>query len=292
MHPSLKQFVEYLTVEKRHSPHTVAAYRRDIASFLDAFPGETLYYITTARVREYFLTLQKKGLSTRSSARALSSIKTFFRFLVRENLVETSPVDILESPRLWRKLPGILSLADVEALLNAPDPAVPQGIRDRAMLEVLYATGLRVSELVALKTSNLNLEVGYLRSFGKGDKERVIPMGDAARQQVQLYIQDVRPKYLKNKTSPCLFLTRLGTGMTRQGFWKLIKQYSRQAGVAAPISPHTLRHAFATHLLERGADLRSVQQMLGHSDIATTQIYTHILQGRMRDILDRHHPRA
>ncbi|CCQ91637.1 Tyrosine recombinase xerD [Nitrospina gracilis 3/211] len=292
MDSSLKQFVEYLTVEKRHSPHTVAAYRRDIASFLDAFSGVTLHCITSSQVREYFLTLQNSGLASRSIARALSSIKAFYRFLVRENLVATNPVDILESPRLWRKLPGILSLADVEALLEAPDPATPRGIRDRAMLELLYATGLRVSELVTLQTTNLHLEVGYLRSFGKGDKERVIPMGEAARRLVNLYIQEVRPKYLKNKSSNFLFLTRLGAGMTRQGFWKLIKQYARQAGVNVSVSPHTLRHAFATHLLERGADLRSVQQMLGHSDIATTQIYTHILQERMREILDRHHPRA
>lgn len=292
MDPGLKQFVEYLTIEKRHSPHTVAAYRRDISGFLDAFSGETLHCITTSAIREYFLSLKKKGLAARSLARVLSSLKAFYKFLLQENLVDVNPVEILESPSLWRKLPGILSLQDVEALLNAPDESTPQGQRDRAMLELLYATGLRVSELVGLKTGNLNLEVGYLRSFGKGDKERVIPMGDTARHQIKLYIQEVRPKYLKNNVNNDLFLSRRGVRMTRQGFWKLLKQYVRQAGIAAEVSPHTLRHAFATHLLERGADLRSVQQMLGHSDIATTQIYTHILQERMRDILDRHHPRA
>lgn len=291
MDPYLKQFVDYLTVEKRHSPNTVAAYRRDVSGFLQAFTGQSLDSITTSSVREYFLSLQGQGLATRSVARVLSSLKTFFKFLVRENLAEANPVEILESPRLWRKLPGVLSLNDVEILLNAPDESTPLGRRDKAMLEVLYATGLRVSELVGLRTGNLNLEVGYLRSFGKGGKERVIPMGDAARHKVQKYIEEVRPKYIKNNTSD-LFLTRRGGAMTRQGFWKLIKQYARQAGVSAPVSPHTLRHAFATHLLERGADLRSVQQMLGHSDIATTQIYTHILQERMREIFDQYHPRA
>lgn len=291
MDPYLKQFVDYLTVEKRHSPHTVAAYRRDVSGFLTAFPGQPLDSITTSSVREYFLALHHKGLASRSLARMLSSLKTFYKFLVRENLVTVNPVEILESPRLWRKLPGILSLQDVEALLEAPDESTLQGKRDKAMLEVLYATGLRVSELVGLQIGNLNLEVGYLRSFGKGGKERVIPMGDAARQKVKHYIEEVRPKYIKNNTSS-LFLTLRGAAMTRQGFWKLLKQYARKAGVSVPVSPHTLRHAFATHLLERGADLRSVQQMLGHSDIATTQIYTHILQERMREIFDRYHPRA
>ena len=239
MDPYLKQFVDYLTVEKRHSPHTVAAYRRDVSGFLEAFSGQSLDSITTSSVREHFLILQDKGLSTRSIARVLSSLKTFFKFLVRENLVAVNPVDILESPRLWRKLPGVLSLQDVEALLNAPDESTPQGKRDQAMLEVLYATGLRVSELVGLQVGNLNLEVGYLRSFGKGGKERVIPMGDAARHKVQQYIEEVRPKYLKNNKKNELFLTRRGTGMTRQGFWKLLKQYAVQAGVSAPVSPPT-----------------------------------------------------
>lgn len=292
LEPYIKEFLNYLAVEKRHSPNTVAAYRRDLSSFLDAHRGDTIHSFSNSKIRQYLLKLQKKGLASRSIARALSSIKSFFRFLERESHIQENPAEILESPKLWRKLPSILSLQQVEDILEAPDSETPQGHRDQVMLELLYATGLRVSELVALKMEDMNLEIGYLRSYGKGGKERVVPLGQVARNGVKQYIQDTRPKLLKNKRNNTLFLSRLGSGMTRQGFWKILKKYVKAAGISQAVSPHTLRHAFATHLLEHGADLRSVQQMLGHSDIATTQVYTHILQKRMQEVFDKYHPRA
>ena len=290
--PYLKEFLNYLAVEKRYSPNTVAAYRRDLSGFLDAHREESIQSFTNPKIRQYLLKLQGKGLSSRSIARALSSIKSFFRFLEKESHIKENPAEILESPKLWRKLPSILSLKEVEALLDAPDPSTPQGHRDKVMLELLYATGLRASELVTLKMEDLNLEIGYLRAYGKGGKERVVPLGQVARQWLKQYIEEIRPNFLKNKVNNVLFLSRLGAGMTRQGFWKILKKYVRQALISQPVSPHTLRHAFATHLLEHGADLRSVQQMLGHSDISTTQVYTHILQKRMQEVLDKYHPRA
>ena len=218
--------------------------------------------------------------------------QSFFNFLCSENYLKENPAEILESPKQWRKLPNVIGLDEVEALLACPDPKTVRGIRDKAMLEVLYATGLRVSELVSLKSSDVDLEVGYLRSLGKGSKERVVPMGAIALEAVQDYIDVARRVLLNGNTAHELFITRLGRKMTRQGFWKILKAYALKANIKTSVSPHTLRHAFATHLLERGAGLRSVQEMLGHADISTTQIYTHILQDRMRKVHDEFHPRA
>jgi len=288
----LKEYTDFLKIEKRHSPNTVEAYARDISRFIEYIGDLPLATVDSANIREFLLKCREEGQDSRSTARYLSALKSFFKFLCDEGHREDNPAEMLESPRQWRKLPGFLSLVDVEALLACPDPKTLFGVRDKAMLEVLYATGLRVSELVSLKLDDVDLEVGFLRSLGKGSKERVVPIGAVAREAVQDYLLMARRVFLKEKTAHELFITRRGSKMTRQGFWKTLKGYAVKANISASISPHTLRHAFATHLLERGADLRSVQEMLGHADISTTQIYTHILEERMRDVHDRFHPRA
>lgn len=289
----LKEFADYLKVEKRHSPNTVASYGRDTLRFLDAMKGRRVQDISQREVREYLLSLKSGGISARSSARALCSIKAFFRFLMTLDVIAENPAEILESPRLWKKLPTILSVDEVEILLNSPDIANYRGLRDKTMLEVLYATGLRVSELIQLQVANLNLESGFIRTFGKGKKERIIPLGDHARSWLESYLAHARPTFLK-KGQPTrdLFLSNRGTAMSRQMFWQILRKYARLGNIKGPVSPHTVRHAFATHLLERGADLRSVQQMLGHADISTTQIYTHVLKKRMQDVFEKFHPRA
>lgn len=292
MEELVREFTEHLFVEKRHSPNTVDGYRRDITRFVDFQPRTPLKSTTPSDVREFLLSLHNQGLSSRSIARSLSSLKSFFKYLVGENLIGENPVETLETPKIWRKLPHTLSLNEVESLLNQPDTETPIGLRDKAMLEVLYATGVRVSELISLELNDLNLEVGFLRSYGKGGKERVIPLGEVAQSYLKDYLEKSRPRLVKNKNLPALFISRRKGPMTRQAFWKIVKQYVVKANISVPVSPHTLRHAFATHLLERGADLRSVQQMLGHSDISTTQIYTHVVQERMREVFDKCHPRS
>jgi len=292
MQKILKNYTDFLKIEKRYSTNTVQAYGRDISRFLD-FSGEgPLEAFDSASIRSYLIKCLNEGHNSRSTARYLSSLKSFFNFLCSENYLKENPAEILESPKQWRKLPNVIGLDEVEALLACPDPKTVRGIRDKAMLEVLYATGLRVSELVSLKSSDVDLEVGYLRSLGKGSKERVVPMGAIALEAVQDYIDVARRVLLNGNTAHELFITRLGRKMTRQGFWKILKAYALKANIKTSVSPHTLRHAFATHLLERGAGLRSVQEMLGHADISTTQIYTHILQDRMRKVHDEFHPRA
>lgn len=292
MEELVREFTEHLFVEKRHSPHTVDGYRRDISRFVSFHPKVALKSITPSDIREFLLSLHNKGLSSRSIARSLSSLKSFFKYLVGGSLISENPVETLETPKIWRKLPHTISLNEVESLLIQPDTKTPLGIRDKAMLEVLYATGVRVSELISLKLSDLNLEVGFIRSYGKGGKERVIPIGEVAQSYIKIYLEQSRPQLVKNQSCSALFISRRKTGMTRQAFWKILKQYALKAHISAQVSPHTLRHAFATHLLERGADLRSVQQMLGHSDISTTQIYTHVVQKRIREVFDKCHPRS
>ncbi len=288
----LKEYTNFLKIEKRYSSNTVQAYYRDISRFL-LFAGEgPLETFDSTKIRSYIMKCLEEGRNSRSTARYLSSLKSFFKFLCEENYLKDNPAEILESPKLWRKLPNIISLDEVEALLACPDPKTLFGIRDKAMLEVLYATGLRVSELISLKSSDVDLQVGFLRSMGKGSKERVVPLGAVAQSAVQDYIDIARRVLLKGNTAHELFITRRGSKMTRQGFWKILRAYALKANIRTNVSPHTLRHAFATHLLERGADLRSVQEMLGHADISTTQIYTHILQDRMRQVHDKFHPRA
>lgn len=288
----LKEYLDFLSIEKRLSRNTVSAYRRDITRFLEANREHPLESLTPSEVRAFILHLRERGMSSASVARCLASLKSFFGFLCNENHLRKNPAENLESPKLWRKLPGVISLDEVERLLAAPNPDTPEGIRDKAMLEILYASGLRVSELVSLGMSNVNQEVGYIRTFGKGSKERVVPIGEVARTAVDDYLVKSRPRFLKGQQAGELFVTRRGVKMTRQGFWKIIKRYAQIANIQTQVSPHTLRHAFATHLLERGADLRSVQQMLGHSNISTTQIYTHIMENRVREIHDKYHPRG
>ena len=292
----IQEFSDYLRIEKRNSPHTVSAYRRDLSRFSAKFAGQKVDSVTTANIRDFLISLREQGLSPASVARSLSSIKSFFKYLCQDKQFQDNPAEILETPKRWRKLPDVLSSEDVDNLLKCPDLESVLGLRDKAMLEILYASGLRVSELINLQVSQLDMQVGYLRTLGKGSKERIVPIGAMAKRAVENYILNSRPALVSSRKdggkSEQLFVTRRGRGMTRQGFWKLLKGYVTQANIRASVSPHTLRHAFATHLLERGADLRSVQQMLGHSDISTTQIYTHILGKRMLEIHQQFHPRS
>jgi integrase/recombinase XerD len=292
----IQEFSDYLRIEKRNSPHTVSAYRRDLIRFSAKLSDHKVESVTTADIRDFLIFLKEQGLSAASVARSLSSIKSFFKYLCQDKQYQDNPAEILESPKRWRKLPDVLTSEDVDNLLKSPNLDSALGLRDKAMLEILYASGLRVSELINLKISQLDMGVGYLRTFGKGSKERIVPIGAIAKRAVENYILNSRPSLVPNfkdgRKAEELFVTRRGRGMTRQGFWKLLKGYVIQANVRASVSPHTLRHAFATHLLERGADLRSVQQMLGHSDISTTQIYTHILGKRMLEIHQQFHPRS
>ena len=292
----IQEFSDYLRIEKRNSPHTVSAYRRDLSRFSAEFAGQKVDSVTTANIRDFLISLREQGLSPASVARSLSSIKSFFKYLCQDKQFQDNPAEILETPKRWRKLPDVLSSEDVDNLLKCPDLESVLGLRDKAMLEILYASGLRVSELINLQVSQLDMQVGYLRTLGKGSKERIVPIGAMAKRGVENYILNSRPALISSRKDGGkpeeLFLTRRGRGMTRQGFWKLLKGYVTQANIRASVSPHTLRHAFATHLLERGADLRSVQQMLGHSDISTTQIYTHILGKRMLEIHQQFHPRS
>ena len=292
----IQEFSDYLRIEKRNSPHTVSAYRRDLSRFSAEFAGQKVDSVTTANIRDFLISLREQGLSPASVARSLSSIKSFFKYLCQDKQFQDNPAEILETPKRWRKLPDVLSSEDVDNLLKCPDLESVLGLRDKAMLEILYASGLRVSELINLQVSQLDMQVGYLRTLGKGSKERIVPIGAMAKRAVENYILNSRPALVSTRKDGGkpeeLFVTRRGRGMTRQGFWKLLKGYVTQANIRTSVSPHTLRHAFATHLLERGADLRSVQQMLGHSDISTTQIYTHILGKRMLEIHQQFHPRS
>ncbi|SVA01089.1 uncharacterized protein METZ01_LOCUS53943 [marine metagenome] len=293
MNKYVSEYTDYLKIEKRQSQNTLAAYRRDVSRFAKYLPNKRLDDAKISDVRSFLVFLRnEEGLAPSSVARCLSSLKSFYEYLSVENLISENPTETIASPRPWRKLPNVMSVEEVDALIAAPDINTLAGIRDLAMLELIYATGLRVSELVSLKMSAVDLEVGYLRSLGKGSKERVVPIGDVAKTAIECYVNNARPLFQKKRRSGDLFLTRRGNAMTRQGFWKILKKYSIKAKIEGAVSPHALRHAFATHLLERGADLRSVQMMLGHSDISTTQIYTHVLRQRMREVHERFHPRA
>jgi len=288
----IHDFSEYLRIEKRYSPNTVSGYCRDLDRFSNFASDRKVDSLNTSDIREFLIYLGEQGLSGTSIARCLSSIKSFFKYLCLDKQLGNNPAEILKTPRNYRKLPNILSPQDIDNLLNCPDKNSFLGLRDKAMLEIIYATGLRVTELVNLKVSELDLEVGCIRTMGKGSKERIVPIGSMAKKAVNEYILNSRPALLKGQNAEEIFITKRGACMTRQGFWKLLKKYASRANIPGIVSPHILRHAFATHLLERGADLRSVQQMLGHSDISTTQIYTHILKGRLLEIHQRFHPRS
>jgi integrase/recombinase XerD len=295
METHLDLYLDYLTVEKGLAANTRASYSADLLKFLNYLRDRGIDDWSQVRFPEimaFLSRVQEQGLAPRSRARLLSAMRGFFKFMIRDSHLKKSPVANLTSPRLRRQLPTVLSVAEVERLLAQPNPDLPLGQRDVAMLELLYGTGLRVTELITLAVGRVNLEVGFLVAHGKGSKERIVPMGEAATEAVQNYTLGSRPRLLKGRVSDILFVSNRGTAMTRQGFWKLLKKYGRQAGMEKSLTPHTLRHSFATHLLERGADLRSVQMMLGHADISTTQIYTHVARERLREVHKKYHPRA
>jgi integrase/recombinase XerD len=289
------QFINYLVVEKGLSANTVSAYSRDLMVYLEFLQSSGITDIAsadTALVLKHLIALRDAGLGPRSRARHLVTLRGFYRFLVQQKILEANPAQMVDLPKVGLKLPDVLKIDEVLQLLDAPDPSKPLGTRDAAMLEVLYAAGLRVSELINVGVADINPEAGFVRVLGKGSKERVVPIGIVAKKKVEVYLASGRSVLLKGRPSPYLFVTRLAKPITRQGFWKLLKQYALKAGVSHKITPHTLRHSFATHLLERGADLRSVQVMLGHVDISTTQIYTHIAQERLKAVHTQYHPRG
>lgn len=308
----LEMYINYLAALRGASENTRASYARDITKFFTFCAEQHLTNITQVteqHIAAYLGWLKQQGLSERSISRAISALKGLSRYLYDEGLITSDPTEKMESHKTASTLPLVLSSEQVERLLAQPDPERVDGTlektlatRDKAMLELLYATGVRVSELVTLRVQDLHsktmrldgetLDVAYLRCLGKGEKERLIPFGQVAFAAVEQYLHDARPLLLKTHSSDVLFLNRFGDALTRQGFWKILKRYLKQAELPSEISPHTLRHSFATHLLERGADLRSLQLMLGHSDIGTTQIYTHVSTKRLREVYDRYHPRA
>ncbi len=286
-------YLDHLRVERRLAPLTIESYSRDLAA-LARFAEESGVAIERASRQDleaFVRSLLSAGLSPRSSARAVACVRGFYRFLVLDRRLETSPADDLRAPRAWPALPRFLTPEEVDRLIAQPDVTTPRGLRDRTLIEVLYATGLRVSELVGLRQADLNLDAGYLTCIGKGDKERLVPIGDSAVGWVRRYLRDGRGALLNGHTSPRLFVTARGGALSRVGYWKILKGYGLAAGLPSGLSPHVLRHSFATHLLDRGADLRAIQMMLGHADLSTTQIYTHVLDARMRAVYERFHPR-
>ncbi len=295
MREAIASYLHYLEVERGLAANTLAAYGSDLkifARFLAGCEVKKLSKVTRAEVMEFSRTLRMEGRSPRSVARAVVAVRTFFRFLLREGRVPADPTQDVEAPKASRSLPRFLSFREVERLLQTPDESTPLGARDGAMLEILYATGTRVTELLSLRLDSVDLDVGYVVAFGKGAKERIVPIGSRAVERVRRYQEGARALLTKGKECPYLFTNSRGGQLTRQGFWKIIKKYGTMAGVHSHLSPHVIRHSFATHLLEHGADLRAVQQMLGHADISTTQIYTHVNRERLRRMYHKFHPRA
>lgn len=290
---TLPLFLDHLSIERGLSQNTLSAYRQDLEKFFRFLGREGLSLEKTGReeIRTFLMTQKEAGLSARSIGRCLAVLRTFHRFLTQERILKEDPTALLESPRLWRKLPETLSAEEVTRLLQNASGRDWMSLRDRAILETLYATGLRVSEAASLKLEDLHLDVGFLRCLGKGGKERIVPLGREAVFAIRRYLEKSRPKLMRRKNPDTLFLSRLGRGLSRQSLWKIIQKSALKARIKKEITPHTLRHSFASHLLERGADLRVVQEMLGHSDISTTQIYTHVDRGRLKAIHQKFHPR-
>jgi len=290
----IESFLDYLSVERGLSKNTVVSYRKDLDLFTGYLERRRIDSLSKAKREDVanFMSDQKEhGISANSIARRLQAVKGFYRFLVRERILKNDPTSLMDSPKLWKKIPESLSLNEVEALLSRPDVKSSLGSRDKALLETMYATGMRASEVVGLKVDSVNLDVGFLRCIGKGNKERIIPLGKKAQVAIKRYTEAVRPRLTNKQDSDFLFLSRFGKRMSRQMLWKIIQKYAGLARIKKKIWPHILRHSFATHLLEGGADLRSVQEMLGHSDISTTQIYTHINKDRLKTIHRTFHPR-
>ncbi len=293
--PGYSDYLDYVVVEKGLSLNTRDSYERDLAAY-DAWLGEhggQMECASSSDVSDYLKHLKDRGLAPRSYTRALITLRGYYKFLLKRGRIAASPCSTIDIPRVQRKLPSFLSFEEVESLITSPDDTRPLGLRDRAMLETLYATGLRVSELTTLKLNDINLQGGWLTAFGKGSKERIVPLGEDAMSWLKRYMDEGRPSILGKRPSKTLFVTARGGGMTRQNFWAMMKVYALKAGVdRKKIKPHIIRHSFATHLLERGADLRIVQAMLGHADISTTQIYTHVTNERLRNIHKKRHPRG
>jgi len=287
-------YLNHLRIERRLADHTLESYQRDLLKLarFAAGRGKKIEALDRHELDRFVQALAGQGLSPRSVSRAVAAVRGFYRFVALESRRQENPADDLQAPRAWRPLPKFLSAEEVDLLIQQPDISIVRGIRDRALIELLYATGLRVSELVQLRVADVNLDAGYLTCTGKGGKQRVVPIGDEAVSWVRRYLSSARPALVRLGASPRLFVNaRGGRALTRVGFWKILKQYARQAGLPTSLSPHVLRHSFATHLLDRGADLRAIQLMLGHADLSTTQIYTHVHESRLRAVYDRFHPR-
>jgi len=287
-------YLDHLRVERRLADHTLESYARDLAA-LAAYAdesGRTPEALDRASLEEFVRRQMTRGLSPRSVARAVAAVRGFYRFLVLDRRLDRNPADDLRPPRAWRSLPKFLSLEEVDRLIAQPDVTTAGGLRDRAMIELLYATGLRVSELVNIRQGDLHLDEHYLTCIGKGSKERIVPIGEQASQWIMKYQATARRELLRGRATARLFVNARGGALSRVGFWKILKRHGRAANLPRMLSPHVLRHSFATHLLERGADLRAIQVMLGHADLSTTQIYTHVLEARLRSVYDRFHPRA
>jgi len=291
---SIDSYLRHLEVSRRLASNSLEAYSRDLGR-LAAFAekkGTALEALTLHDLEAFVRDLMTAGLSPASTARGVAAVRGFYKYLRLNGLIPANPADDLRSPRSFKTLPKFLSTEDVDALLAAPDVTTPRGLRDRALIELLYATGLRVSELVGLRIADVRLNEGFLKTIGKGSKERIVPIGDEAASWVGKYLKDARPILTKKREVPWLFLNNRGQRLSRVGFWKGLKAYGAKARIRGAQSPHVLRHSFATHLLDRGADLRAIQAMLGHADLSTTQIYTHVLEARLRQVYDRFHPRS
>ncbi|MFQ5486051.1 MAG: site-specific tyrosine recombinase XerD [Desulfobacterales bacterium] len=295
VHFPVDQYLNYILIEKGLSDKTIESYSSDLARFFEFLKKNKVFNLSetdTPIILKYLIALRNAGLSARSRARHLVSLRGFYRFLADEGMIKYDPIRVIDLPKIGLRLPDILSIREVKDLLSIADTANTQGARDAAMIELLYAAGLRVSELIGIKLRDVNLEAGFVRVFGKGSKERIVPIGLYAKERIDHYIGNARPQLLKKRKNHFLFITRLGKPMTRQGFWKILKRYVLKAGINKNITPHTLRHSFASHLLEGGADLRSIQLMLGHIDISTTQIYTHIAREHLKKTHEKYHPRG
>ena len=291
---SIDSFLTYALAEQGLAAHSVEAYRRDLgdfAAFVTSRGAPSPSKVTRAAITVYLISLRRRGRAAATVKRRTAAIRSFYRYLLREEAIEADPTLDLATSKLPRRLPRVLTVEEIEQLLATPDPSTSQGTRDRAMLELMYASGLRVSETVGLELSDIDLAHEVVRCVGKGNKERVVPVGTQAVQALRAYLSQVRPRQVRAHPTQALFVSRLGGPMTRQGCWKLIRRYARQSGISRPLTPHVLRHSFATHLLERGADLRAVQEMLGHASISTTQVYTHVTRERLREVYRQSHPR-
>ncbi|MCY7470226.1 integrase/recombinase XerD [Bacillus sp. 153480031-1] len=296
MNDQLSDFIHFMTVERGLSENTIVSYKRDLQNYLSFLMTHEqltdIRDVTRLHIIHYLKQLKEEGKSSKTSVRHLSSIRSFHQFLLREKVTTNDPSWNIETQKTERTLPKVLSLGEVEKLLDTPNQHTPFDYRDKAMLELLYATGIRVSEMLDLTLADVHLTMGFVRCFGKGRKERIVPIGEAAASAIEEYIEKGRSKLLKKQPSDALFLNHHGKKMSRQGFWKNLKKRAIEAGIQKELTPHTLRHSFATHLLENGADLRAVQEMLGHADISTTQIYTHVTKTRLKDVYHKFHPRA